>query len=143
MKRKEKEIYKERERNKPIFVPCTSQILKFTFHFFTFSLPRFPTPLRFLPLHRPSIRENEHGSLSHFCALYLCICRMNQKKIQIYVPAALLYQILFVPLQPQKGNAVIAQLVERILGKDEVPSSNLGNSSDNQERKRPVKGFIL
>ena len=25
--------------------------------------------------------------------------------------------------------AVIAQLVERILGKDEVPSSNLGNSS--------------
>ena len=29
----------------------------------------------------------------------------------------------------RNGNAVIAQLVERILGKDEVPSSNLGNSS--------------
>ena len=33
---------------------------------------------------------------------------------------------------PLKFVAVIAQLVERILGKDEVPSSNLGNSSNDE-----------
>ena len=36
------------------------------------------------------------------------------------------------------GNAAMAQLVEHILGKDEVPSSNLGSSSKQKSTARAV-----
>ena len=37
--------------------------------------------------------------------------------------------------------AAIAQLVERILGKDEVPSSNLGSSSKSRRSPMDFDGF--
>ena len=39
------------------------------------------------------------------------------------------------------GNAAMAQLVEHILGKDEVPSSNLGSSSRHPRGFNEPRGF--
>ena len=48
------------------------------------------------------------------------------------------------PLRCNKENyAAIAQQVERILGKDEVPSSNLGSSSKEKPRNLNDSGVFL
>ena len=41
------------------------------------------------------------------------------------------------------SNAAMAQLVEHILGKDEVPSSNLGNSSKNACNPKDYRLFYI
>ena len=46
-------------------------------------------------------------------------------------------------MQKLSGNAAIAQSVERILGKDEVASSNLASSSKENPRAAMALGFLL
>ena len=51
------------------------------------------------------------------------------------------FQILWVIIAKLRANAAIAQQVERILGKDEVASSNLASSS--KKKPRTPTGFRL
>ena len=51
--------------------------------------------------------------------------------------------VLCAIMQKLSANAAIAQPVERILGKDEVASSNLASSSTKNPRAATALGFLL